>query len=182
MPKSCEASLRRLGIETIDLYLLHWPGSVPIEETVEAFESLQRAGKIRHWGISNFDTEGVKPLAPQVNQVLYNLGERGIEWDLLPLLRQRGIPVMAYSPFDEGRLLHDRALVGFAKKHGMTPAQVAIAWLLAQEGVIAIPKTGDLQRVEENAAALAHPLSAAQLRELDALYPPPDGPTPLAMI
>ncbi|HEY0826110.1 MAG TPA: aldo/keto reductase, partial [Ramlibacter sp.] len=139
MPKSCEASLRRLGVETIDLYLLHWPGAVPLAETVEAFEALQRAGKIRHWGVSNFDTAAMRELwgtaggsAAQVNQVLYNPGERGIEWDLRPWLGERGVPVMAYSPFDQGRLLRRRALGTFARARGMTPAQVAIAWLLAQ--------------------------------------------------
>ena len=189
MPASCDNSLRRLGTDVIDLYLLHWPGAVPLAETVETFEALQRAGKIRHWGVSNVDLDLAHELhgipggaAVQANQVLYNLGQRGIEWDLLPWLRQHGVPVMAYSPFDEGRLLRKRALVDFAKQHAMTPAQAALAWLLAQDGVIAIPKTGSRERIEENAAALKHPLTQAQLRELDQLFPPPDGPTPLAMI
>ncbi len=189
MPPSCEASLRRLGVETIDLYLLHWPGGVPLAETVDAFENLQRAGKIRHWGVSNFDTDGMQALwklpggdRAQANQVLYNLGERGIEWDLAPWQRRRGVPVMAYSPFDQGRLLRKRPLADFARRHGMTASQVAIAWLLAQDGVIAIPKTGTPARLQENAAALAHPLTGEQLRELDALYAPPDGPRPLAML
>ncbi|MCD6077093.1 MAG: putative oxidoreductase [Ramlibacter sp.] len=189
MPKSCDASLKRLGVDTIDLYLLHWPGGVPLAETVEAFESLQRAGKIRHWGVSNFDTEGMRELwntpggeAAQTNQVLYNLGERGIEWDLLPGVRERGVPVMAYSPFDQGRLLKRGPLATFAKQRAMTPGQVAVAWLLAQDGVIAIPKSGDPQRVEENAAALARPLTAADLQELDRLFAPPTGPSPLAML
>jgi diketogulonate reductase-like aldo/keto reductase len=189
MPRSCEASLRRLRVETIDLYLLHWPGNVPLAETIEAFEALQRAGKIRHWGVSNFDAEGMQEVwgtaggaAAQVNQVLYNLGERGIEWDLRPWLREHGVPVMAYSPFDQGRLLRKRPLLDFAKRHGMTPAQVAIAWLLAQHDVIAIPKTGSPERLQDNAAALAHPLSREQRDELDRLFPPPKGPTPLAML
>jgi diketogulonate reductase-like aldo/keto reductase len=189
MPKSCDASLRRLQVDTIDLYLLHWPGSVPLAETVEAFEALQRAGKIRHWGVSNFDADGMQELwdtpggnAAQVNQVLYHLGQRGIEWDLLPWLRERRMPVMAYSPFDEGRLLRHPKLVAFAGRHGMTPAQVALAWLLAQDGVIAIPKSGSPERVEANAAALSRPLTPAQLRELDDLFPPPRGPAPLAML
>jgi aldehyde reductase len=189
MPRSCEASLRRLGVETIDLYLLHWPGTVPLAETVETFEVLQRAGKIRHWGVSNFDAEGMQELwdtpggtACQVDQVLYNVGERGIEWDLRAWLGHRRVPVMAYSPFDQGRLLRQRGLAKFAKQRGMTPAQVALAWLLAQEGVIAIPKASSPQRVEENATALSRPLSAADLQELDQLFPPPDGPTPLAML
>lgn len=189
MPRSCEASLRRLGVETIDLYLQHWPGGVPLAETVDAFENLQRAGKIRHWGVSNFDTDGMQALwnlpggdRAQANQVLYNLGERGIEWDLAPWQRRRGVPVMAYSPFDQGRLLRKRPLADFARRHGMTASQVAIAWLLAQDGVIAIPKTGTPARLQENAAALADPLTGEQLRELDALYAPPDGPRPLAML
>jgi aldehyde reductase len=189
MHVSCNNSLQRLGVEVIDLYLLHWPGEVPLAETVEAFEALQRAGKIRHWGVSNFDLRWMKALwevpggnAAQTDQVLYNLGRRGPEWDLLPWLRQQRLPVMAYSPIEQGRLLQSRALVVFAKKHARTPAQVALAWLLAQDGVIAIPKTGKLQRLEENAAALQHPLLPAHLRELDLLFPPPTGPTPLAMI
>lgn len=189
MPKSCEASLRRLGVETIDLYLLHWPGGVPLAETVEAFEALQRAGKIRHWGVSNFDRDGMQELqdtpggaAVQANQVLYHLAERGIEWDLRPWLRERRVPVMAYSPFDQGRLLRKKALAEFARQHGMAPGQVALAWLLAQEGVIAIPKAANRRRVQENAAALAHPLTPAQLQELDRLFPPPKGPRPLAML
>jgi aldehyde reductase len=189
MPDACDASLRRLKVETIDLYLLHWRGSVPLEETVEAFEALQRAGKIRYWGVSNFDAAGMLELwetpggeTAQVDQVLYHLGERGIEWDLLPRLRERRLPVMAYSPFDEGRLLRHPRLVAFAAKHGRTPAQVALAWLLAQEGVIAIPKSGSPERVQANAAALAHPLSPQQLEELDRLFPPPRGPAPLAML
>lgn len=189
MPVSCDNSLKRLRIEAIDMYLLHWQGNVPLEETVEAFEALRRAGKIRHWGVSNLDSALMRELhdmpsgaAVQTDQVLYNLGRRGIEWDLLPWLRERRIPVMAYSPLEEGRLVRQRVLVDFAKGHGMTPPQVAIAWLLAQEGVIAIPKTGSRKRLEENALALAQPLTTAQLRELDALFPPPKGPSPLEMI
>ena len=189
MPRSCEVSLRRLGVETIDLYLLHWPGAVPLAETVEAFEALRRAGKIRHWGVSNLDADAMQRLwrtpggpAAQTDQVLYNLGERGIEWDLQPWLRERGVPVMAYSPVDQGRLLRKGPLVSFAKSHGMTPAQVALGWLLAQEGVIAIPKTGSPERLQENAAVLARPLSAAELEELDRLFPPPDRPAALAML
>lgn len=189
MPVSCDNSLKRLRIETIDLYLLHWQGDVPLGETVEAFEALRRAGKIRHWGVSNLDTALMRELhampagaAVQTDQVLYNLGRRGIEWDLLPWLRERRIPVMAYSPLDEGRLARQRRLVDFAKKHGRTPPQVALAWLLAQDGVIAIPKTGSRKRLEENALALEQPLTTTQLRELDALFAPPKGPSPLEMI
>jgi diketogulonate reductase-like aldo/keto reductase len=189
MPRSCEASLRRLGVEAIDLYLLHWEGSVPLAETVEAFEALQRQGKIRHWGVSNLDTESMRSLwqlpggrAAQTDQVLYNLGRRGIEWDLLPWLRERRVALMAYSPVEQGRLLRQRELLAFARQRTMTPAQVALAWLLAKDGVIAIPKTGSRARLEENAGALGKSLSAADLEELDGLFPPPVGPSPLAMI
>jgi aldehyde reductase len=189
MLASCNASLRRLKTEVIDLYLLHWPGAVPLEETIQAFETLQRLGQIRHWGVSNFDRSLMHQVAAipggtgvQTDQVLYHLGERGAEWDLLPWLRQHGIPVMAYSPIDQGRLLHTRELVTFSRRHGMTPAQAAIAWLLAHEDVIVIPKTASRERLEENAGALAHQLTTAQLRELDALFAPPAGPTPLAML
>jgi aldehyde reductase len=189
MQTSCDASLQRLNIDVIDLYLLHWPGSVPLAETVEGFQALQRAGKIRHWGVSNFDTALMQKLwrtpggdAAQTNQILYNLQERGSEWDLQPWMQSHQVPVMAYSPFDQGRLLRAGALKTFAKTHGMTPSQVALAWLLSKEGVIAIPKTGSRQRLEENAAALAHPLGKAQLDELDRLFAPPRGPASLAML
>jgi diketogulonate reductase-like aldo/keto reductase len=189
MQASCNDSLRRLRVEAIDLYLLHWPGAVPLAETVAAFEDLQRQGKIRHWGVSNFDLDHMKSLlsvpggaAAQTDQLLYNLARRGIEWDLLPWLRTHRMPVMAYSPIEQGRLLRKAGLPAFAKRLGMTPAQVAIAWLLAQEGVIAIPKTANRQRVEQNAAALDHPLTPEQLRELDTLFAPPSGPMPLEML
>lgn len=189
MHRACNNSLQRLQVETIDLYLLHWPGEVPIDETVQAFEALQRAGKVRHWGVSNVDLKLMEALwqlpggaAAQTDQVLYNLATRGIEWDLLPWLRRQRLPLMAYSPFDEGRLLRQRGLIAFAKQHSMTPSQVALAWLLAQDDVIAIPKTGHRERMRENAAALEHRLTAAHLRELDALFPPPKRPSPLAMI
>jgi diketogulonate reductase-like aldo/keto reductase len=189
MPASCHESLRRLGTDRLDLYLLHWPGSVPLAETVQAFEALQRDGKIRHWGVSNFGLPQMKSLhkaaggtEAQVNQVLYHLDERGIEWDLRPWLREQGVPVMAYSPTDQGRLLRRRPLVEFAARHGRTPAQVALGWLLAQDEVIVIPKAGRVAKLEENAAVLEKPLSAAELRELDGLFAPPDGPSSLAML
>jgi diketogulonate reductase-like aldo/keto reductase len=189
MRRACEASLRRLRVDTIDLYLLHWPGDVPLAETVDTFEALRRDGKIRHWGVSNFDPRWMQDLwatpggyAAQVNQVLYNLGCRGIEWELLPWQRVRGVPVMAYSPFDQARLLRKRELAAFAGDRGLAPGQVALAWLLAQDGVIAIPKTGQRERLDENAAALQRPLSADELAELDRLFAPPKGPTPLAML
>lgn len=189
MQAACNESLKRLRVDAIDLYLLHWPGTVPMAETVASFEDLKRAGKIRHWGVSNLDLDQMNSLrsvaggaGAQVNQLLYNLGRRGIEWDLLPWLRAQGIPVMAYSPIEQGRLLRKPALVALARRLGMTPAQVAIAWLLAQDDVIAIPKTASRQRLEENARALALSLTPADLRELDAMFPPPSGPMPLEML
>jgi diketogulonate reductase-like aldo/keto reductase len=189
MRHSCTASLRRLKTDRLDLYLLHWSGAVPLEETVEAFERLREDGLIRQWGVSNLDIGEMEELwglgggrAVQTDQVLYNLTRRGIEWNLLPWLRERRIPVMAYSPIEQGRLAHQRKLADFAKRHGITAAQAALGWVLAQDGVIAIPKTGNRARLEENAGALAHPLSREQLDELDALFPPPQGPVPLAMI
>jgi diketogulonate reductase-like aldo/keto reductase len=189
MRKACADSLRRLKTDRIDLYLLHWGGSVPLAETVEAFERLQRAGDIRHWGVSNLDTAEMDELwslaggrQVQTNQVLYNLSRRGIEWDLLPWLRRLGVPLMAYSPIEQGRLLTQRALVDFAQQRGMTPAQAALGWLLAQDEVIAIPKTASQARLAENVAALARPLDAAALAELDRLFPPPRGPQPLQML
>jgi diketogulonate reductase-like aldo/keto reductase len=189
MRDSCTASLQRLKTDRLDLYLLHWSGAVPIEETVEAFERLREDGLIRQWGVSNLDIAEMENLwslsegqAVQTDQVLYNLTRRGIEWDLLPWLRERSIPVMAYSPIEQGRLARQRKLVDFGKRHGITPAQAALAWVLAQDGVIAIPKTASVARLQENAAVLARPLDAAALAELDTLFPPPKGPVPLEML
>lgn len=186
---ACERSLRRLKTDRIDLYLLHWRGSYPLAETVQAFEALQRAGKIRHWGVSNLDRDDMQELwsapggqACAVNQLLYNLSRRGIEWDLRPWLQQRGVPVMAYSPIEQARLLRHQGLKDFARRHGMTPAQAALAWLLAQEGVIAIPKSGHAAHLRENAAACDVVLDAAQRAELDRLFAPPAGPGPLEML
>ncbi len=186
---ACERSLQRLKTDRIDLYLLHWRGPYPLAETVEAFEALQRAGKIRHWGVSNLDLADMQELwrvpggkACAASQLLYNLGRRGIEWDLLPWLRERGVPVMAYSPIEQARLLGHKGLQDFARRHGMTPAQAALAWLLAQEGVIAIPKSAHLARVRENAAAGDIALTPAQLAELDRLFAPPAGPSDLDML
>lgn len=186
---ACERSLKRLKTERIDLYLLHWRGSVPFAETIEAFNALQEAGKIRHWGVSNLDLDDMRELwstpgckAVAANQLLYNLTRRGIEWDLLPWLREKRVPAMAYSPIEQAKLLRNSRLTGFAKRHGMTPAQAALAWLLANDDVIAIPKTGNRERLKENAAALEHTLSKEQLDELDGLFPPPKGPSPLEML
>lgn len=186
---ACERSLRRLRTDRIDLYLLHWRGSHPLADTVDGFEALRRAGKIRHWGVSNLDPADLRELwsLPEgrhvaANQLLYNLARRGIEWELLPWLRERSIPVMAYSPIEQARLLRDRRLKEAAKRFGRTPAQLALAWLLSRPDVIAIPKTAHRERVRENAQALQRPLSAEEAAELDRLFVPPEGPTPLEMI
>lgn len=191
--EACERSLARLGTDRIDLYLLHWPGSVPLDETFEAFQALKRSGKILDYGVSNFDTRGMKKAenasggdALATNQVLYNLMRRGVEWDLLPWCRERAMPVMAYSPIEHSPdeqfgFLDDPALEAIAARHDATAAQIAIAWLLHQEGVIVIPKAGTPAHVRENHAALEIALSADDLAELDRAFPPPDGPAPLDM-
>lgn len=189
MAAACERSLRRLGTDRIDLYLLHWRGSVPLEETVQCLQALQREGKIRHYGVSNLDLSDMEELwgipggdQVAVNQLLYNLGRRGIEWDLLPWLREHRVPVMAYSPIEQARLARHPKLVRFAQEHGMTPAQVALAWLIAREDIIAIPKTSHRDRLRENFGMLAHTLTPGQLAELDRIFPPPAGPRPLDML
>nr|WP_242343773.1 aldo/keto reductase [Anaeromyxobacter sp. SG22] len=187
---ACEGSLRRLGTDRIDLYLLHWRGSFPLEETLEAFHELVDAGKIRHWGVSNFDVPDLEELfglpgGPRVeaDQVLYNLSRRGIELDLLPWCRARGIPVMAYSPFEQGRVLRDNpALASVAERHGATPAQIALAWVLRLGGVSAIPKAGTPAHVEENRAALDLRLTGEDLAELDGAFPQPEEEQPLEML
>jgi diketogulonate reductase-like aldo/keto reductase len=186
---ACERSLKRLRTDRIDLYLLHWRGSVPFAETMEALMALQKGGKIRHYGVSNLGLEDMQELwsvpggkGVAADQLLYNLTRRGIEWDLLPWLCKQRIPVMAYSPIEQARLVRNPKLADFARRHGMTPAQAALAWLLAKDGVIAIPKTGRCERLKENLGALDHPLTKEQLAELDRLFPPPQGPTPLPML
>ncbi|WP_020666378.1 aldo/keto reductase [Amycolatopsis nigrescens] len=182
--EACERSLRRLGTDRIDLYLLHWPGHHPLTDTVEAFEELQRAGKIRHWGVSNFDLDelGEVPEGAATDQVLYNLSRRGIEYDLLPECRHRGLPVMAYSPIEQGRILRDPALRLVAERHSAGAAQVALAWVLRHEGIIAIPKAGTAEHVRENHAALELRLTEDDLSELDRAFPAPAGPTPLEIL
>lgn len=186
---ACERSLRRLGTDRLDLYLLHWRGGVPLAETMEAFMALRKAGKIRHFGVSNLDLDDMRALwrvpggkEVVANQLLYNLTRRGIEWDLLPWLREHGIALMAYSPIEQATLLRNPRLARFAQKHGISPVQAALGWLLAQQGVIAIPKTSHRERLRENHGALALTLSTQQLAELDAAFQPPDGPHPLAML
>ncbi len=186
---ACERSLKRLKIATLDLYLLHWRESVPLKETVAGFTDLVRAGKIRYWGVSNFDVEDMEELmalpdgkAVAANQVLYNLNRRGIEYDLLPWSMSRRIPLMAYSPLDQGRLLRSTALKHIAERHQATPAQIALAWLLQQKGVISIPKAGTQGHVRENYGALKVRLTADDLAELDGAFSPPAKKKPLGMI
>ncbi len=177
---ACEDSLRRLGTDYLDMYLLHWPGPVPLDETLEAFDALRRAGKIRHWGVSNFDTSDMEELlslqggdAVATNQVLYNLTRRGIEFDLLPWCRQRRLPVMAYSPLEQGRLLGKPELQRLAAEYSATPAQIALRWVLRDELTIALPKAGTPGHVEQLRSALDLPLSPQDLAALDAAFPPP---------
>jgi len=186
---ACEASLKRLGTDRIDLYLLHWRGRFPLAETVAAFEELKAAGKIGAWGVSNFDVDDMEELMSvpggenvATNQVLYNLARRGIEFDLLPWSEQRGIPAMAYSPLDEGRLLRHPALARIAAARGASAAQVALAFLLSRDNVVAIPKSGSPARVQENRNAADLELTAEDLAALDAAFPPPARKRPLEMI
>ncbi|MDF1608439.1 aldo/keto reductase [Hoeflea sp. YIM 152468] len=186
---ACEASLKRLGTSHIDLYLLHWPGRHPLRDTVEAFEELRADGKIARWGVSNFDTVAMRQLSAlpggskcAANQVLYNLSTRGIEFDLMPWMRGNALPLMAYSPLDEGRLLRHPDLGRMAKQLGVTPAQLALAFVLARDNVIAIPKSSSPQRVAENRAGAEIRLTAEQLADLDRLFPPPRSRQPLQMI
>ncbi|TIP05041.1 MAG: aldo/keto reductase [Mesorhizobium sp.] len=187
--RACEASLKRLSTDRIDLYLLHWPGSVPLSETVEAFEALKAEGKIRYWGVSNFDTEEMEDLAGlpsggnvQTNQVLYNLSRRGPEFDLAPWCAERGIPLMAYSPVEQGALARNARLEAVASRHNATAAQIALAWVMAQPGVIAIPKAGRQEHVRQNAAALDIKLTPEDFAELDRAFPPPTRKRRLEMI
>jgi diketogulonate reductase-like aldo/keto reductase len=187
--RACEDSLRRLGTERIDLYLLHWRGPHLLAETVQAFEQLVSQGKIGRWGVSNFDTSDMRELTAlpqgdraQANQVLYNLGRRGIEHDLLPWCQSRGMPLMAYSPIEQGRLLHDPALKRIGGRYGVTAAAVALAWVLREPGVIAIPKTGSTEHLKQNLACLDIALTDEDLAELDQSFPPPTRKRPLEML
>ncbi|MGV9245237.1 aldo/keto reductase [Streptomyces sp. NPDC003710] len=185
---ACEGSLRRLRTERLDLYLLHWRGRWPLEETLAGFTDLMEAEKIRYWGVSNLDFADMVELtalpggdAAAVDQVLYNLSRRGIEWDLLPWCREAGVTVMAYSPIEQGRLLKVGALDAVARALGATPAQVALAWVLEQ-GVAAIPRSGSPDHVRENRGAVDLHLPSEALDALDEAFPPPSGPTPLEML
>ena len=188
---ACEASLRRLNTDHLDLYLLHWRGTVPLGETLAAFEGLERQGKIRHWGVSNFDVDDMEELVSLTanadsnvasNQVLYNLTRRGIEYDLLPWCRKRRISIIAYSPIERGRLANDATVKAIAKRLDATPAQVALAWVLRQQGVVAIPKAAHVEHVREDRGALDLQLSSEDINELDDAFPPPTRKTPLEMI
>jgi diketogulonate reductase-like aldo/keto reductase len=187
--EACERSLKRLKTDRIDLYLLHWRGSVPLAETLEAFLTLRRDGKIRHHGVSNFSTEDMKEWVALAggetvasNQILYNLSRRGPEWELIPWCRERRISVMAYSPLEQGRMLGNRGLQQVAQRLGATAAQVALAWLLRQEGMIVIPKATRPEHVRENRTALDVRLTDEDLAALDRAFPPPKGKTPLGML
>ncbi|MET3663258.1 aldo/keto reductase [Aquamicrobium ahrensii] len=186
---ACERSLKRLGTDRIDLYLLHWRGGSRLDETVEAFEALKAAGKIRHWGVSNFDTGDMEELTAlpaggncQSNQVLYNLSRRGVEFDLLPWSRERSMPVMAYSPIEQGALANNRAIEAVAVRHGASAAQIALAWVMRNDGVIAIPKAVRPEHVRQNIAAADISLTQDDLAALDRAFAPPSRKRPLEMI
>ncbi|PRX04668.1 UNVERIFIED_ORG: diketogulonate reductase-like aldo/keto reductase [Martelella mediterranea] len=186
---ACEASLKRLGTDRIDLYLLHWRGGVPLAETVAAFEALVKEGKIRHWGVSNFDVNDMEELFSvpggakvAANQVLYNLTRRGIEWDLADWCASRGIPVMAYSPVEQARLLRHSGLRELAAGLGITAAQLALAWVLRRRDTMAIPKASSSSHVADNAAAAEIILSEDTLQALDRTFAPPRKATPLEML
>jgi diketogulonate reductase-like aldo/keto reductase len=186
---ACERSLRRLRTPWLDLYLLHWRGSIPLRETVKGFETLLQVGKIRYWGVSNFDVDDMEELVDlphgshvATDQVLYNLARRGIEYDLMPWCRNRKIPVMAYSPVEQGRLLKNRELQRIADRLDAKPAQVALAWVLRQAGIIAIPRAGTPEHVREDRAALELHLTEEDLKALDRAFPPPSRKQPLEML
>ena len=186
---ACTRSLKRLKTDRIDLYLYHWRGGTPLAETIGALEQLRLSGKIRHWGVSNFDTDDMQELAllpegdkVQTNQILYNLSRRGPEFDLLPWQGARGIPTMAYSPVEQGSLTKDRRLGAIAERHNATPAQIALAWTMRHGDVIAIPKASRPDHVRENRAAADISLTAEDHAELDKAFPPPQRKRSLEMI
>jgi diketogulonate reductase-like aldo/keto reductase len=192
LPRALDASLRRLKVDRLDLYLLHWRGSVPLAETVEAMEKARAQGKIARWGVSNLDVDELEELGPALrhcatDQVLWNLESRGVEFDLLPFCKRHGMPVMAYSPIGQGNqgggaLLRHPTLEKVANRHRVTPAQIALAFVLIQPGIIAIPKASDPAHVRQNAAARDIRLTLHDLEELDAAFPPPKRKRPLQMI
>ncbi|WP_304608398.1 aldo/keto reductase [Inquilinus sp. Marseille-Q2685] len=187
--EACERSLRRLGTDRVDLYLLHWQGRTPYAETIEAFERLRQDGKVVDWGVSNFDLDDMQAWTGQAdgertatNQVCYSLSARGIEWDLLPWCQGRGLPVMAYSPLGQGRLLGNAALGSVSRRHGAAPATVALAWLLTRQGIVAIPKSSRVERLRDHRKALDVVLDEADLTALDQAFPPPRRKMPLAIL
>lgn len=187
--RSCEASLRRLRTDRIDLYLLHWKNSSPLDETIETFQMLRDEGKILHFGVSNFDIDDMNaaealPGGDEIacDQVLYNLSRRSPEWELIDWCRQRGVAFMAYTPLERMRIARNGALSKVAQRVGATPAQIAIAWTLRLPGVVTIPKAGTVAHVRENAAAAALTLDDAELNLLDRAFPPPDGPQPIGFL
>ncbi len=188
LAQACEQSLRRLNTDRLDLYLLHWRGNVPLGETAEAMQALQQAGKIRHWGVSNLDTDDMRALegaggtACAVNQILYNLTRRGPEYDLLPWMEDRKMPLMAYSPIEQGRLPVKTALEAVAERHQADPLQIALAWVLRRSDAIVIPKAARLDHLRRNHQAADITLSEADLAALDAAFPPPARKVPLAML
>lgn len=186
-PAACARSLSRLGLDHVDLYLLHWRGEYPLAETCDAMRALVAEGRVRHWGVSNFDVDDMEELEAvdggcAVNQVYFSVGERGPEFSLLPWQRERGMPLMAYSPIDQGALAADPALGRIAQKLGITTAQLALAWVLSRPGVVAIPKAVRENHLRENLAAADLVLSAETLAEIDRLHPAPRRKRPLAMI
>lgn len=188
LPLACQNSLRRLRTDRLDLYLLHWRGDVPLAETVEAMERLRDAGMIRHWGVSNFSVQDMDELMAAggwrcaTNQILYNLTRRGPEFDLLPWLQGRGMPAMAYSPVEQGRLAQDPGLQRIGPGLGLTPVQLALAWVLNRPGMIAIPKAGSVDHVSQNLRAVELGLTPGVMAELDAIFLPPQSARPLEMI
>ncbi len=182
---ACERSLRRLGTDRLDLYLLHWRGSTPLAEVVSEFEQLVDAGKIVRWGVSNFDVDDMDELQTAggnhvaANQVLYNLQRREADWALLPWCRRHRVPVMAYTPLGSGRMLKDRTLRTVADRHGVAPATIALAWVLDQQAVVTIPKASRPAHVRENHAALGVQLGASDREDLARAFPAPDGPVAL---
>jgi len=187
--QSCDHSIDRLGVSFIDLYLLHWPGVVPLQETLDAFEVLRSSGKIRYFGVSNFDVRDMLKWlkckgggALAANQILYNLSRRGVEWDVIPFCNDYSFPVIAYSPLEQGRLHGSPVLSQLAEKYGTTSLQVALAWVLSQKNVITIPKAVNLQHIDQNIDALEITLDAEDNRLLDLSFPPPSGPSPLEML
>jgi diketogulonate reductase-like aldo/keto reductase len=186
---ACRRSLARLGTDHLDLYLLHWRGSVPLPETLAGFTALMRAGAIRHWGVSNFDVADLTELSglpggdgAETDQVLYNLTRRGIEWDLVPHCQRLGVPIMAYSPLERGRMLQHPVLAAVAARHGATAAQAALAWVLRVEGLAAVPRASTPAHVEQDRAALELQLTPRDLADLDREFPPPSGPRTLEML